>query len=471
MLGFGYMGVAIMLLVPMGVDLVERNPDWVSFALSSLVVGGFGLLLSTATGGYKLQQMSARHAFLITALSWLTLPLAGSLPFLGLGVGIIDAFFESVSGFTTTGSTILVGLDSMPPGLLVWRSMTQWIGGVGIIGMAILMLPQLRVGGMQLFRTESSEKGEKAFSRATQLGRWIIGVYSVLTVLCAIAFWISGMSWFDAINHAMTTLSSGGFSTHDASFDYFQNQSTIWVGIIFMIFSGLPFVLLIEGARGNVSALFRDPQVRVFLGLLLVCSIGIAFYLGHNNEYTIGTAFAESAFVVTSIVTTTGFGLGDYTAWGAPMVGIIFVLTFCGACTGSTTGGIKTFRFIVFFASVSAHLKRMIRPDRVVSLHYGDSKITPDLGFSVLAFLVAYLAVTGLVTVILTSMGLDLVTAVSSAATALGNVGPGLGDQVGPVGTFAEIPEAAKLVLAFSMLLGRLEIFTVLILLEPEFWS
>ncbi len=469
-LGYFMVGLAILMLAPAFVDIYFSNPDWIAFALSSLFIGLFGLLLAVSTGNYEVTHLTIRQAFLLTTASWFVIPICGALPFLSLGVGFENAFFESVSGFTTTGSTVLIGLDGMPPGLLFWRSLTQWVGGVGIIVMAMLLMPLLRIGGMQLFRTESSDRGEKIVARATDLTRLISGVYIMLTLTCAVLYVFSGMTPFDAVNHAMTTLSSGGFSTHDASFAFFENPAAEGIAIVFMIASGLPFVVLIKSLTKNPMALFQDPQARAFLYLLVILSSLTALYLGVENNFTFTRAVVEAMFVVVSIITTTGYGLGDYTAWGPPMMGFFLMITFIGGCTGSTSGGIKIFRFIVFFGTVRAYMNKMIRPDQVVPVRYGDTNITPDLAFSVLAFLVVYMATVGLITVLLGGLGLDLITAMSAATTAVSNVGPGLGDVVGPVGNFADLPSSAKVVLAGAMLLGRLELFTVLVLFNPGFW-
>lgn len=469
-LGYFLVGLALLMLGPAAMDLYYSNPDWLAFVLSSLFVGMFGLLLAISTANYHVELLTIRQAFLLTTLSWIAMPACGALPFLGLGIGFVDAFFESVSGFTTTGSTVLIGLDGMPPGLLLWRSLTQWFGGIGIIVMAILLMPLLRIGGMQLFRTESSDRNEKIVARASDLMRLIGGIYILLTMTCALFYMFAGMTPFDAFNHAMTTLSSGGFSTHDASFAHFDSISAQWVAVVFMLCSGLPFVVLIKALTKNPMALLRDPQAKTFLYVVLLLSFATALYLGIENRYPFSKALVEACFVVISIITTTGYGLGDYTAWGPPMMGFFLLLTFIGGCTGSTSGGIKIFRFIVFFGTVNAYMSKMIRPDQIVPVRYGDTKITPELAFSVLAFLVVYMATVGLITVLLGGLGLDLVTAVSAAATAISNVGPGLGDVIGPVGNFAELPSSAKIVLAFAMLLGRLELFTVLVLFSPQFW-
>ncbi|WP_208976257.1 TrkH family potassium uptake protein [Polycladidibacter stylochi] len=470
-LGYFFVGLAILMLLPAAVDLYNNNADWMAFALSSLFTGMFGLLLAVATAGYQVERITLKHAFLITTLSWLALPALGALPFLSLGVGFADAFFETASGFTTTGSTVLSGLDSMPPGLLFWRSLTQWVGGVGIIVMAILLMPLLRIGGMQLFRTESSEHGEKIVSRVNNQMRLIGGVYVFLSATCALLYMFCGMSLFDAVNHSMTTLSSGGFSTHDASFSFFQSKPAEVVAIIFMLASGLPFVVMIKSLTKEPLAVFRDPQSQAFFIVILFFALGITVYLGVTHQTSFGKALVESLFVVTSIITTTGYGLGDYTTWGPPMIGVVLLMTLIGGCTGSTAGGIKIFRFMVFSGTVRAHLRQMLRPDRVVIVRYGNTKITPDLSYSVLAFLVVYIGVVGVITVILGALGLDLTTALSAAATALGNVGPGLGDQIGPVGNFSELPSSAKTILALAMILGRLELFTIIILFDPEFWQ
>ncbi|WP_328805056.1 TrkH family potassium uptake protein [Stappia albiluteola] len=470
-LGLLIFGLGAGMLLPAVVDVAARNPDWQAFVISALFTGMSGLLLAISCAGELGSSLSIRQAFLLTALAWLTLPAFGALPFLWLGISYADAVFEAVSGFTTTGSTILIGLDGLAPGLLLWRSVLQWMGGVGIIVMALVLLPYLQVGGMQLFKTESSDKGEKVVSRSADLVRLIALIYFGLTMLCAALYWVTGMNAFDAVNHAMTTLSTGGYSTHDASFAYFTNPLTGWICIVFMIAGASPFSLMIQAMRGRPLLLWRDPQIKALLCLLAATSFVAAIYLGITQEIGLHEALLRTSFNFTSIVTTTGFALGDYTLWGPPIVGIVLMLTFAGGCTGSTSGGIKMFRFIVFFGTLRNHLRMMVRTHRVVSTRYADTQLTPDIAFSVLAFLVAYLGSVGAITLILTFFGLDAMTAITGAATAIGNVGPGLGDVIGPAGNFSSLPDGAKWVLSLAMLLGRLELFTVLVLLDPEFWS
>ncbi len=459
------------MLIPAIVDVAQKNADWQAFVFSALLTGLFGMLLSLAVGGSLREGLDTRQTFILTTLSWATLPAFGALPFLWLGIGYADAVFEAVSGFTTTGSTVLTGLDSLPPGLLVWRSMLQWMGGVGIIVMAIVLLPFLRIGGMQLFQSESSDRSEKIVSRSVELIRLIGLAYLFLTVLCIAAYLATGMELFDAFNHALTTIATGGYSTHDESFGYFKNPASGWVAVVFMIIGAMPFVLLIQALRGHPLQLWRDPQVRALLGFLALVSLTLTVYLGINMRFPFEEALLRATFNVVSIVTGTGYALGDFSQWGAPVVGIAFLLMFVGGCTGSTTGGIKIFRFLVFFGTVRAHLRRMVRPHRIMSEEYAGTRLTPELSFSVLAFLVVYMGSVGIITVALSFFDLDLVTAISAAATSVGNVGPGLGPVIGPAGHFAPLPDGAKWLLSFAMLVGRLELFTVLVLLDPDFWS
>ncbi len=470
-LGFLYVGLATAMLIPAIVDVVAKNADWQAFVFSALLTGLIGMLLSIAVGGSLSKGLDTRQTFILTTLAWATLPAFGALPFLWLGIGYADAVFEAVSGFTTTGSTVLSGLDSLPPGLLVWRSIMQWMGGVGIIVMAIVLLPFLRIGGMQLFQSESSDRSEKIVSRSVELIRLLGLAYLFLTVLCIVAYLATGLDLFDAFNHALTTIATGGYSTHDQSFGYFTNPASGWVAVVFMVIGALPFVLIIQALRGQPLLLWRDPQVRSLVGFLAIVSLALTVYLGVKMRFPFDEALLKATFNVISVVTGTGYALGDYTQWGAPVVGLALLLKFVGGCTGSTTGGIKIFRFLVFFGTVRAHLRRMVRPNRIMSEEYGGTRLTPELSFSVLAFLVVYLGSVGVITLALSMFDLDLVTAISAAATSVGNVGPGLGPIIGPAGNFAPLPEGAKWILSFAMLLGRLELFTVLVLLDPDFWS
>jgi trk system potassium uptake protein TrkH len=400
----------------------------------------------------------------------LTVSLIGAIPFLGLGIGITDAVFESVSGITTTGSTILTGLDSQPPGILMWRALLQWLGGIGIIATAILMLPLLRVGGMQLFKIESSDTGEKAASSTMKIAVGLLTAYVALTAACTMFYYAFGMSGFDAVTHAMATLSTGGFSTHDASFGYFTDRRLHWTATLFMLAGAVPFFLYIRAARGDLLAPLRDPQVRTFISFVIIAAVVMAAWLMVKRGIGISEALTLSSFNIVSIVTTTGFASEDYTAWGRGAIGFFLVLMFVGGCTGSTSGAIKIYRFQVAWLVVRAHLRRLYSPNRVVTLRYNDKRLPDDVPPSVLAFLTVFVATIALFTICFTFTGLDLVTAYSAAITAITNVGPGLGEVIGPAGTFEPLPDTVKWLLSLAMLAGRLEVMTLLIAFDPDFW-
>ncbi len=469
-LGLLLVVLAVVMLLPALVDVAQGSSDWRSFVVSAgatLFAGGLCIL---GTRDNQPFQLGLRQAFLLTTLAWLVLPAFAALPLAQLGIGYTDAFFEAMSGMTTTGSTVLAGLDGLPPGILLWRSLLQWVGGIGIVVMAIVLLPFLRIGGMQLFRTESSEQSDKIVPRAFHLVSGIGAIYVGLTILCALLYGIVEMSPFDAINHAMTTLATGGYSTHDASFGHFTRPATHWLGTLFMIAGALPFVAYLRFVRGDTRAIVDDPQIRA-LAVFFVLVVGATgVWLVLARDMPVEEAFRQAAFNIVSVVTTTGFASTDYTLWGPGAVALFFVLTFLGACAGSTSGGIKVYRHLVIWQLIRAKLQRLTSQHQVVRVRYGGRPLPEDVPSAVLAFVAALLGMTGLFTMALGFLGLDLVTALSASATAITNVGPGLGPIVGPAGNFASLPDAAKWLLSLAMLLGRLEIFTVLLLLTPGFW-
>lgn len=458
------------MLLPGAVAAADGTRDWPAFVISSAFTLFVGGLMVAVSYGARPGRLGLREGFLLTALSWVVVTSFAAVPFTGLGLTYTDAFFETMSGLTTTGSTVLVGLDRLPRGILLWRALLHGIGGLGIVVMAILILPYLRIGGMQLFQMESSDRSEKVLPRATELLTAITTIYVVLILSCTVAFAVLGMTSFDAICHSLATISTGGFSNYDASFGFFASPALEIVCTIFMALSALPFVLLIKTSNGDLLALFRDTQVRGFVTFLAVISFILAIWLYATRDVDFLVALRMSAFNVTSVVTTTGYASTDYSLWGPLAVGVFFLLTFVGGCTGSTAGGIKIYRLQLSGMLTRRHLFSLISPHRVKSLVYNGRRVPEDVPFAVIAFLAAYLATVGIVTVILTAFDLDLLTSLSSAATALGNVGPGLGEIVGPAGNFSTLPAAAKWVLSFTMLLGRLELFTILVLLRPAFW-
>ncbi len=463
--------MAMAMLVPAIVDLADSNDDWRSFFLSAMVTGFFGGLLLLSCYDDKPSHIGVRESFVLTTLAWVVVAGVSALPLLGVGLDYSDAFFEAMSGVTTTGSTALTDLDSLPRGILLWRAMLNGIGGLGIVVMAIILLPFLRVGGMQLFQSESSEKSEKILARTEQLVISTALIYVALMSACALTYLLLGMGPFDAICHAMATVATGGFSTHDASFAFFRSASIETAAIIFMISGALPFVVMIKALKNGPDALINDEQVRGFIAFIVLVSIVLACWLAIARELPPLDALRLAAFNVTSIITTTGFASDDYSAWGAFSVGVFFLLTFVGGCSGSTSGAIKIYRLQVAGLLVRTHFVHLISPHRVVPLYYNSRRLPDDVSFSVVSFLAIYLATVGIFTVLLAATGLDLITSLSSAAQAIGNVGPGLGDTVGPAGNFATLPDTAKWILSLAMLLGRLELFTVLVLFQTEFWQ
>jgi len=459
------------MLVPAAVDFYFDNPDWRVFTVSSFSVGAVCLAAATATRGAN-APFSRRLGFLLVNLLWVVLSVTGAIPFYlaSLGLDMADALFESVSAVTTTGATVISGLDSAPPGLLLWRSLLQWIGGIGIVALGLLVLPFLKVGGFTVFKMESSDTSEKPFERFAVFVRAFFAIYIGLTLSCAILYKVLGMSGFDAINHAMTTMATGGFSTHDASFGAFQSPALIWTATIFMAIAGLPFsVLILFAVRGRLDAL-RDPQIYAYAGLILVLSITIALSLRLAQDESFGMALTHSAFNVVSIITTTGFASTDYTLWGPLAVVILFLATFLGGCSGSTAGGIKAYRLVIIYGSIRAGLMRLIYPNSVRPVRYGSVAVEPDMQRTVFLFVCAYVGIWALGSIALAATGLDVETAISGSITALANVGPGIGPLIGPAGNFASLGDPAKMILVFLMLLGRLEILAVLVLLLPAFW-
>lgn len=469
-LGWIACAMAAVLCLPAATDAYFGNPEWEAFLLSALIsvfLGGASIL---ATQTNEPQEIDIRQAFLVTTLGWVVVAVVAALPFLYVDIHFANAIFESVSAITTTGSTVFPDLAHLPPGILLWRGILQWIGGIGIIAVAILILPLLRVGGMQLFKIESSDTSEEKLFTALRTVVSVMSIYAGLTILCGILYSAFGMSTFDAIIHAMTTLSTGGFSTHDESFVYFKDFRLHWTGTVFMIAGALPFILYIKSLRGHVSAMITDQQVRGFIGFLCITSVLMALWLMEKKDIGFLEALTLTSFNITSVVTTTGFASDDYTAWGPGAVGVFLVLMFVGGCSGSTSGAIKIYRHQILFEIVRVHVKRLFSPNRVIPLRYNGRKLPDDVPFSVLAFLAVFVATIAIFTVLLTLMDLDIVTAYSASLTAITNVGPGLGPIVGPAGNFSSLPDAAKWLLSFAMLAGRLEVLALLVAFDPDFW-
>ena len=462
--------LAVAMCLPAVADAAANNPDWQVFltaAVFTLFVGGTLALSSRGA----IRAITPRQGFVLTTMLWIIIPAFAALPFAfaDMDLSYTDAFFESMSGLTTTGSTVIRSLDVAPPGVLIWRALLQWLGGIGVIAMAIAILPLLRIGGMQLFRMESSDRSEKATPRTTQLVAYISFIYLGVSLICALAYWMAGMSGFDAVAHAMTTIATGGYSTYDGSIAHFRSATIEYIGVVFMLVGSLPFVLYLRALRGNTRSLLRDDQVRLFLLIVVVSIIAVAYYR-YKMGVEIDTALREASFNVVSIITGTGYATADYGAWGSFGLMIFFFLMFVGGCAGSTTCGVKIFRFQVLYATAVTQIRRLLEPHGVYLAYYNRKPIPEEVSASVMAFFFLYVLSYAVIAIALGLIGVDFLTAASGAATAISNVGPGLGPTIGPSGTFATLPDGAKWILSAGMLLGRLELFTVLVLLLPSFW-
>lgn len=470
-IGLFITALGVTMLLPALIDWAAGHADWQVFATSSALTVFVGLGLALATSG-PIFSLSVHQGFLLTTGLWLAAATAGAVPlmFAELELDFTDAFFEAMSGLTTTGSTVIVGLDRAPPGVLIWRGALQWMGGIGFVVVGIAILPFLRVGGMQLFRLESSEKSDKAVPQVKRFAAMIIFIYVSLSAACALCLLAAGMSPLEATAHAMATLATGGFSTSDSSVGHFASPAIDWIITVFMLAGSLPFLLYLRFMQGKVGMLFSDEQVRGYLRFLFVVIVALTVWLILEHRQPPLDALRLVAFNVVSIVTTCGFANTDYTQWGNPAIIIFFLLTFVGGCTGSTAGGLKAFRFDILWLALRLHVHRLIYPHGTFVAAYNGRRVTDDIFTGVLLFMAVYVITVAVTALLLGIMGLDMVTAVSGAATAVGNVGPGLGPIIGPAGNFAPLPDAAKWVLSFGMLLGRLELFTVLALFARGFW-
>jgi len=463
--------LGLSMLLPMAVDLYSGNGHWSVFLESAILTSVIGGLVALACANGVGARLSIQQTFLLTTGVWLTLPVFGAIPFV-LGetdARVVDAFFEAMSGMTTTGSTVLTGLEDLPRGLLTWRSMLQWFGGVGIIVVAMVFLPELRVGGMQIFRTEAFDTGGKVLPRAAQIATRISWIYLALTLVCFASFRMVGLPVFEAANHALTTMSTGGFSTSDASFGAFQGAPE-YVASVFMVLASLPFVRYVQLAAGNAGQLVSDVQIRGFLGIVLALVGVIIIYRITINGDHFEHSLREALFNVTSIMTGTGYASVDYQLWGPFPVVLFFFLGLIGGCAGSTCCSIKVFRYQLLIASIKAQIRMIYAPHGIFTPRYDGRPVGQDVLNSVMVFFVAFLVSLGVLAVLLGATGLDLITSVSGAATALANVGPGLGPQIGPSGNFSALNDTAKWLLAAGMLIGRLELMAVLAILTSNFW-
>ncbi len=448
----------------------ENSHSFISSAFVTIFIGVLFVLANLE----KEFKLNLRQTFLFSSLAWIMVATFGSLPFLlsAQGFSLSEAFFESMSGITTTGATVISDLDNSPKSILLWRAIMQWLGGIGIVVMAITILPLLKVGGMQLFKMEGPDSTEKILPRTFEVATIIIATYIILTFLCGFCYWLFGMSIFDSTSHAMTTIATGGFSTHNDSIGFFQNSNIEIVASIFIILGSIPFISYLKFVKGNRTIFIQDIQIKGLIYLLVVSILIMFSYLMFiNYESNLLDKIRISSFNVISILSGTGYVTDDFGLWGKFSLVFFLLLMFIGGCAGSTACGIKIFRLQMLLIFLRNQIKKFISPNSVIITKYNNQKISDQFINSVIIFIFTFLFIFLIISMLLSISGLDFITSISGAASAISNVGPGLGDIIGPNGNYKDIPDLSKWILSFGMLLGRLELFAVLVLFFPSFWK
>jgi len=459
------------MLAPYSMQVLYKESSH-SFISSSIVTIFIGILCILANLEKDLK-LNLRQTFLFSTLAWVTVAVFGSLPFVlsNQVFSFSDAFFESMSGITTTGATIISDLDNSPKSILLWRAIMQWLGGIGIVVMAITILPLLKVGGMQLFKMEGPDTTEKILPRTIEVAAIIISTYIILTIFCGFFYWIFGMTVFDSVCHAMTTIATGGFSTHNDSIGFFKNPNIEIIASIFIILGSIPFISYLKFSQGNRKVFFHDVQIRGLIYLLLISTLIMFLYLLFiNYESNLLEKIRISSFNVISILSGTGYVTDDFGLWGKFSLIFFLFLMFIGGCAGSTACGIKIFRLQMLLIFLKNQIKKLIYPNSVIITKYNNQKISDDFIRSVIIFIFSFLFIFLIIAMLLSISGLDFVTSISGAASSISNVGPGLGEIIGPDGNYKSLPDLSKWILATGMLLGRLELFAVLVLFFPSFW-
>ena len=460
--------LGIFMLIPLIAQFFYNEIDS-SFFGASIVTIIFGTLFFLSNLDHD-KKLNLQQAFLLTALSWLSIAIFGSLPFVfsSLEFSFTNAFFESMSGITTTGSTIISNLENMPKGILLWRALLQWLGGIGIIVMAITLMPIMSVGGMQLFKISNNDSSEKILPKSKEIALRLIYIYSCLTLLCGISYKVLGMNVFDSLTHSMTTIATGGFSNYNDSIGFFNNSSIEISAMVFIILGSLPFIAYIKFLSGNKKIFFSDIQIKTFLKIIIISIIILTIYLILNNSSQIN--LRSIFFNVISILSGTGYVNAQFDNWGSFPLILFLGLMFIGGCAGSTTCGIKIFRLQILYSFISNQLKKIIYPKGIFVMKYDQNPVDDKFIASIISFIYMYFVIFFIITALLSLSGLDFITSISGAATSISNVGPGLGSIIGPNGNFSSLPDISKWILSFGMILGRLELFAILVLFLPSFW-
>ena len=461
--------LGVSMFIPIIVQFFYSEIDS-SFFGSSIVTIIFGTLFFLSNLDHD-KKLNLQQAFLLTALSWISIAVFGSLPFVfsSIELSITDSFFESMSGITTTGSTIISDLENAPKGLLLWRAILQWLGGIGIIVMAITLMPIMNVGGMQLFKISSNDSSEKILPKSKEIALRLIYIYSGLTGLCAITYWIFGMGKFDSLTHSMTTIATGGFSNYNESIGYFNSLPIEISSMFFIILGSIPFIAYIKFISGNKKIFLNDIQIKTFLKIIIFTVIILSIYLLFSNHenFSLRSIF----FNTISILSGTGYVNAEFDNWGSFPITLFLALMFIGGCAGSTACGVKIFRIQILYLFILNQLKKIIYPKGVFVIKYDQSAVDEKFIASIISFIYFYIVIFFILTALLSLTGLDFITAISGAATSISNVGPGLGPIIGPNGDFSSLPDLSKWILTVGMILGRLELFAILVLFLPSFWK
>ena len=459
------------MLIPFLVEIIYNEKS--SIFLSSASVTAFIGILLVLTNLEENRKLNLQQAFLLTTLSWLSIAIFGCIPFVlsNLNLSLVDSFFESMSGITTTGSTIITNLNDTPKSILIWRALLQWLGGIGIIVMAITLMPIMNVGGMQLFKISSNDKDEKILPKSKEISLRLIFIYAGLTFLCAFFYKIFGMNFFDSLTHSMTTIATGGFSNYNSSIGYFDSALIEITSIIFIILGSIPFIAYIKFLSGDKKIFISDSQIRSFIKIIIASIFILFFYLAFQSKTFSEVSLRSIVFNVVSILTGTGYVTQEFDNWGNFPLIFFLILMFIGGCAGSTACGIKIFRVQILYLFLINQLKKIIYPRGIFVIKYGNSNVDDKFMSSIISFIYLYIIIFFLITTLLSLNGLDFVTSISGAATSISNVGPGLGDFIGPNGNFSQLPDASKWILSVGMILGRLELFAILVLFLPSFWQ
>ena len=463
--------LGISMIFPIIIQIIfgELNSSFISASLITIIFGTL-FLLSNLDQDKKL---NLQHAFLLTALSWISVAIFGSLPFIfsDLNLSITDSFFESMSGITTTGSTIITDLNSTPKAILLWRAILQWLGGIGIIVMAITLMPLMNVGGMQLLKISSTDGSEKILPKTKEISIRLIIIYITLTFLCALFYKIFGMKFFDSLTHSMTTIATGGFSNYNDSIGHFNNFKIEMTSMVFIILGSIPFIAYIKYLSGTKNIFITDTQIKSFIKIIFFSILILFLYLVIFNKSFSEISLRSISFNVISILTGTGYVTQNFDSWGNFPLIYFLILMFIGGCAGSTTCGIKIFRVQILYLFIKNQLKKIIYPRGIFIIKYDNNNVNEKFMASIISFIYLYIVIFFVIAALLSLSGLDFTTSISGAATSISNVGPGLGELIGPNGNFSQLPNFSKWVLSFGMLLGRLELFAILVLFLPSFWQ